>query len=134
MNALEKYAAKKALIKALEKSKVFGKKVRGDYVTETAEALKGAKGAKAQYKAQSSASRAKASQAKSKKQLATGLAGLAALRVGAKVIKGTKPKGVQSAAKRLGSFAKKNKRALAIGGGAAGGAAALGAILNKKKK
>jgi hypothetical protein len=166
MNALEKYAAKQALIKALKKAKVFGKKVRGDYVKSTSKKLEdlghkasfsvkpprkggdwtvGRKhtfgksvSAKKGHKAAQSSDRAVRSQDKARKQLKKGalggLAGLAALGIGAKVIKGTKPKGVQSAAKRLSSFAKKNKRALAIGGGAAGGAAALGAILNKKKK
>lgn len=140
MNALEKYAAKKTLIKGLRKLKIFGKKVRGDYVKQTRKAARDAKGAKAEYKAEYSAERAKASQTKARKQVGfAGLAGLAALGIGAKVVtkkttKKTLVKGTQSAAKRLSQFARKNKRALAAGGGAVGGAAALGAILKDKKK
>jgi len=83
-----------------------------------------------------------AATSKARKQVAggfAGLAGLAALGIGAKAVskrsaKKSVIKGTRSAAERLGRFAKKNKRTLAIGGGAVGGAAALGAILKSKKK
>tara|TARA_B000000460_G_C21526282_1_gene398448 strand:- start:1826 stop:2245 length:420 start_codon:yes stop_codon:yes gene_type:complete len=128
MNALEKYAAKNILLRGLKKAKVFGKKVRGDYSYET-----GRKFTKSVHdtvyrggslddleKARSSYHRARVSENKAKKQLGkglAGLAGLAALGVGAKVVG---RRGTQSSIKRLSQFAKKNKRGLAIGGGAAG--------------
>tara|TARA_B000000460_G_C21526282_1_gene398447 strand:- start:1199 stop:1780 length:582 start_codon:yes stop_codon:yes gene_type:complete len=78
--------------------------------------------------------------AKARKQVGAGFAGLAglgALGLGARAIgkrSASKQaiKGTQSAVERLGQFAKKNKRELAIGGGAAGGAAVLGSILKSK--
>lgn len=79
---------------------------------------------------------------KARKQVAggfAGLAGLAGLGLAAKhVAKGSAKKsaikGTQSAAKRLGNMARKNKKSLAVGGAAVGTAGGLGALMSKKKK
>lgn len=99
----------------------------------------------AQGSLQQSSSRITKEQAatsKARKQAAggfAGLAGLAGLGLGARALgkrSASKAaiKGTQSAAARLGAMARKNKKSLAIGGGAVGAAAGLNALVGKKKK
>jgi len=135
MNALEKYAAKKTLVEALKaKAKGFGHRAKNYKQDFSGARVKNAKNPKAKARAEKAQSKAQ-SQAKG----FAGLAGLAALGIGAKAVAKRSAsksaiKGTQSAAKRLGNMARKNKKSLAIGGAAVGGAAGLKAVLDKKKR
>lgn len=135
MNALEKYAAKKTLVEALKaKAKGLGHRARNYKKDVSGARVKDAKGDKAKI-------RAGEAQRKARSKGYAGLAGLAALGIGmgAKAVvrrsaSKSAVKGTQSAAKRLGDMARKNKKSLAIGGAAVGGAAGLKAVLDKKKR